>query len=72
VSSPRALIFATLLSTAFDLYRMNLYDALRLPRPRSPQDERDRAGRLVTENLASRLEDPTVRYRFPPPLSGGS
>jgi hypothetical protein len=68
---PRGITFGTLLGTAYDLHRMNLYTALHLPRPESPEDERGSAGPRITQSLSSRLEDPLVRYRFDPPPAGG-
>jgi hypothetical protein len=71
---PRAVIFGTLLVTAFDLYRMSLYDALHLPRPRSPIDERSVAGPRLTRALLGQLATSPVRYRFgdPGPGTGSS
>jgi hypothetical protein len=56
-----AKLFGALVGTTFDLYRMQLYDALRLPRPASPADE-PRRGVQVTNLLRGGLDDASVRY----------
>jgi hypothetical protein len=56
-----ARLFGELVVTGFDLYRMSLYDALHLPRPASPADER-RHGAQVTNLLWGGLDDPSVTY----------
>ena len=42
-----AALFGDLTETAFDLHRMELYDALHLPRPSSPANEREHGARLT-------------------------
>ena len=54
---PRALTFGELVNTGFDLHRTKLYDALRLPRPTSPRDERETAGPRLNHALAGTLRD---------------
>jgi hypothetical protein len=61
-----ASLFGELTVAAFDLYRFRLYDALHLPRPSAPQDERREAGPRVTNLLWGGLDDPGVRYVDPP------
>jgi hypothetical protein len=46
----RAVVFADLLDSAFDLYRGLVYDQLRWPLPADPGEERQ-AGRLLNEYL---------------------
>jgi hypothetical protein len=61
-----AALFGDLVETAFDLHRMRLYDALLLPRPTSPADERLHGTRL--SRLLWRGEtDPAIVYATPPP-----
>ena len=49
-------------STAFDLYRFRLYDALHLPRPVSPVAERREDGRRVTNLLWGGSDERGLRY----------
>jgi hypothetical protein len=56
-----ARLFGDLIGTGFDLYRMQLYDSLHLPRPKSPADER-RTGARVTNLLWGGLDDASVPY----------
>lgn len=64
---PRAIAFGRLIVTSYDLHRMRLYDALHLPRPESPAQERASAGRRVTAALSGTLVEPGLFYRFHPP-----
>jgi hypothetical protein len=57
----RAAVFADLVESAFDLYRRNLYNALRWPLPEDPADER-RQGRLLTEYLWRGLDTPDPKF----------
>lgn len=56
-----AKLFGDLVGTGYDLYRMQLYDSLHLPRPASPAEEHWR-GHQVTDLLWGGLDDPSVRY----------
>lgn len=56
-----ARLFGDLVVTAYDLYRMELYDSLHLPRPASPADER-RHGSQVTNLLWAGLDGQSVKY----------
>jgi hypothetical protein len=56
-----AALFGDLTETAFDLHRMELYDALHLPRPSSPAEERRQGTRLSALLWRGEL-DPTVGY----------
>jgi hypothetical protein len=67
---PRAVTFAELVVTSYNMHRMKLYDALHLPRPLSPTDERSVAGPRLTAALAGTLADTTLTYRFGPPTPG--
>jgi hypothetical protein len=64
---PRAVNFGELVDTSYDLHRMKLYDALRLPRPTSPADERTVTGPRLTAALAGTLIEPGLTYRTDPP-----
>lgn len=64
---PRGAAFGQLVVTSYDLHRMKLYDALHLPRPESPAQERATAGPRVTHVLAGTLIEPGLRYRFEAP-----
>jgi hypothetical protein len=64
---PRAIAFGRLIVTCYDVHRMRLYDALHLPRPQSPAEERREAGQRVTALLAGTLTDQHLSYRFDPP-----
>lgn len=67
---PRAAVYAQLIVTSYDLYRMALYDALHLPRPCSPEEERRFAGTRLTRALSGPLNEPTLTYRFEPASQG--
>lgn len=69
---PRAIAFGQLVDTCYDLYRMGLYDAMHLPRPTSPEEERTTAGPRLTRALAGTLVDPELRYLFEPPPDAAS
>jgi hypothetical protein len=56
-----AALFGDLSETAFDLHRMELYDALHLPRPSSAADEREH-GKQLTGILWHGETDPRVVY----------
>jgi hypothetical protein len=56
-----ARLFGDLVGTAYDLYRMQLYDNLHLPRPSSPAEERAR-GEQLTNLLWGGLDDASVKY----------
>ncbi len=56
-----ARLFGDLVGTSFDLYRMQLYDGLHLPRPSSAAVERVR-GKQVTNLLWGGLDDASVKY----------
>lgn len=60
-----AKLFGDLVVTAYDLYRMRLYDGLHLPRPASPANERV-AGARVTNLLYGGLNDRSIEYVQPP------
>ena len=64
-----ATVFGDLTETAFDLYRMQLYDALHLPRPTSPADERMH-GEKVSQILWRGETDPGIVYVEPEPAAG--
>ena len=64
---PRAVAFGELIVTSYDLHRMELYDALHLPGPTTPADERATAGPRVTRALSGTLVEPHLAYRFDPP-----
>jgi hypothetical protein len=64
---PRAATLGRLIGTSYDLHRMKLYDALRLPRPTSPDDERSVGGPRLTHAVAGTLVEPGLTYRFEPP-----
>jgi hypothetical protein len=61
---PRAVTFGELIVTAYDVHRMALYDALYLPKPFSPEEERATAGPRVTKALSGTLVEPALAYRF--------
>jgi hypothetical protein len=63
-----AKLFGDLVVTAYDLYRMDLYDTLHLPRPISPAEERQRGAQL-TNLLWGGLDDASVKYVSPPTTS---
>lgn len=67
---PRAVAFGRLIVTSYDLHRMTLYDALHLPRPVSPDQERATAGKRVTAALAGTLIEPGLTYSHQPPATG--
>jgi hypothetical protein len=52
--------------TAFDLHRFALYDGLRVPRPVTPEQERQVTGPLVTDLLWGGSDDPKLTYADPP------
>jgi hypothetical protein len=56
-----ATLFGDLVETAFDMHRMQLYDALHLPRPTSAADER-RHGELLTKFVWHGDNDPAIVY----------
>jgi hypothetical protein len=56
-----ATVYGDLLEAAFDLYRLQLYDALSLPRPTSPAEE-PAHGQRLTEYLYRGLADTSVRF----------
>jgi hypothetical protein len=64
---PRAAAFGELIVTSFDLHRMKLYDALHLPRPASPAEERVTAGPRATRALTGTLIEPDLTYCFSEP-----
>lgn len=64
-------LFGDLTETAFDLHRMQLYDALHLPRPTSPATERA-DGRRLTLLLWHGETDPAIVYAASPPAASGS
>lgn len=53
--------FGTLVKAAYDLNRMQLYDALRLQRPSRPVDEPE-TGRQLSISVKGGIVDPSVRY----------
>jgi len=57
-----ASLFGDLVVAAFDLHRMRLYDALHLPRPQSPIQERREAGPRATNTLWGGLDEPGLSY----------
>ncbi|RZB13796.1 hypothetical protein StrepF001_42230 [Streptomyces sp. F001] len=59
-------LFGELTGSAFDLYRFRLYDALHLPRPTSPDEERRIGGPRVTNLLWGGLDEPGLTYVAPP------
>jgi hypothetical protein len=61
-----AALFGDLVVAAFDLHRMSLYDALHLPRPLSPVEERRVSGPQVTNAVWGGLDEPSVRYTSGP------
>ena len=61
---PRGVTYGRLIVTAYDLHRMKLYDALYLPRPTSPANERSVAGPRVTKALSGTLDEAGLTYRF--------
>ncbi|MFF4575677.1 hypothetical protein [Streptomyces sp. NPDC001410] len=61
-----ARLFGDLTGSAFDLYRFRLYNALHLPRPTSPAEERRTAGPRVTSLLWGGLDEPDLSYTDPP------
>jgi hypothetical protein len=63
-------LFGDLTESAFDLYRMQLYDALHLPRPTSPADEREHGDRL-TRTLWHGAIDPGIEYVEGEPAGAG-
>lgn len=63
-----AALFAELVETAFDLHRMNLYDALNLPRPASTAEERHQGQRLTALLWHGRIE-PSVAFVAPSPAA---
>jgi hypothetical protein len=64
---PRAVAFGELIGTSYDLHRIELYDALHLPRPITPADERATAGPRLTSALSGTLVEQGLAYRFDPP-----
>lgn len=64
---PAARLFGALIVSAFDLHRFALYDALHLPRPTTPNLEREKDGPRLTEQLLGGLDDPEVVYGAAPP-----
>jgi hypothetical protein len=56
-----AKLFGDLIGSGYDLYRMQLYDSLHLPRPTSPAEER-RCGAQVTNLLWGGLDEASVKY----------
>jgi hypothetical protein len=69
---PRAVSFGELVDTSYDLHRTKLYDALRLPRPTSPTDERTVTGPRLTAALTGTLIEADLTYRDPPPTAAAS
>jgi hypothetical protein len=67
----RAQVYADQLEALFDLYRRQLYNALRWPLPRDPDHEREQ-GRLLTTYLWRGLEGPEPRFTDAPPQSTGT
>jgi hypothetical protein len=65
-----ASVFGDLTETAFDLHRMQLYDALDLPRPTSPANERTHGAR-VTRMLWHGETDPGIVYVQSESAAGG-
>jgi hypothetical protein len=63
-----ATLFGDLTETAFDLHRMELYDALHLPRPTSPAYEREQGARL-SQILWRGETDPGIEYVEPQPAA---
>lgn len=63
-----AALFGDLTETAFDLHRMKLYDALHLPRPTSPANERTHGERL-TRILWHGETDRGILYVKPEPAA---
>lgn len=58
-------LFGELVGTAYDLHRFRLYEALYLPRPESPQQERLTDGPRVTNMLWGGLDEPGFAYADP-------
>jgi hypothetical protein len=56
-----AALFGDLTETAFDLHRMQLYDAMQMPRPTSPAEERASGVRL-TRIFWHGESDPSIAY----------
>jgi hypothetical protein len=59
-------LFGELVAVAYDLYRFRLYDALYLPRPTSPEQERLTDGRRLTNLLWGGLDEAGFTYASPP------
>jgi hypothetical protein len=66
-----AAAFGDLVVTAFDLYRMRLYDGLCLPRPTGPDEERRRSGPRATNALWGGLDGSAARYTSGAPPAPG-
>jgi hypothetical protein len=67
-----ATLFGDLVVAAFDLHRMSLYDALHLPRPTSPDEERRVSGPQATNALWGGLDEPSLRYTSGPAPAAGA
>jgi hypothetical protein len=65
-----ATLFGDLVVAAYDLHRMSLYDALHLPRPTSPVEERRTSGPRATNALWGGLDEPGIRYTSGPSAAG--
>ena len=67
----RAQVYADQVEALFDLYRRQLYDALRWPLPRDPDHEREQ-GRLLTTYLWRGLAGPEPHFTDASPEAGGT
>jgi hypothetical protein len=67
----RAQVYADQVEALFDLYRRQLYDALRWPLPRNPDHEREQ-GRLLTTYLWRGIEGPEPRFTDASPKATGT
>ena len=56
-----AIIYGDLLESAFDLYHIKLYQSLRWPLPKSPQEETE-LGEQLTEYLWKRPKIPSIKF----------
>lgn len=64
-------LFGELIVTAYDLHRFRLYDALHMPRPTSPQCEREKDGPRVNNLLWGGLDEPGFEYSDAPSAQEG-
>jgi hypothetical protein len=64
-------LFGELIGTTYDLHRFRLYDALHMPRPKSPQLEREKDGPRVTNLLWGGLDEPGFEYADSPATQEG-